>query len=517
MRNILLILSLCCCSLWAVVAQTYKVGDLYTAPDGSRGIVYYVFPDNSGGWVVALNDASTGCAWGTANDVPELENRNSNFYQTLLYDTAGYANTQTIRNYQGNSTLYAAGVVDFAHGWVLPSPAQISVLYGQLPFISTAITSAGGTSLANEGYWCSAELDASNAWRLNFDYGNLWPTSKTDSRRVRAVRTFTNGTAINVFYAWSTGAITPTIAVTQEETTTYTVTVSSTIGCTDVVAQTIVVNNTPPQTFYDNVCQNREYVGNGFIVTAEETSVPGVITRTRTVTTEECNTLYTLELTVLPFPGTTITSTVDTACLGTELILNAVTSNIIPTTIAPNIAVGDILCTDGSIVKPKFFASSGKVAQGVVFYVDNTGEHGWAVHLQNQSLSIAWGGYGTDIPSLYNYDLASDAITDMNGYSNTQKIRAAGNATTYPAAYAVDFENGWYIPAVGQLNLLFANILAINPSLQTVGGTPFPMDTGYTYMSSTEHGSTDVWFSCCSTGAGYHYKNNDKLRSIRDF
>ena len=106
----------------------------------------------------------------------------------------------------------------------------------------------------------------------------------------------------------------------------------------------------------------------------------------------------------------------------------------------------------------------------------------------------------------------------MNGYSNTQKIRNAGNATNYPAAYAVDFANGWYLPAAGQLRLLFGEIVTLNASLQVVGGTPFPMDSGWWYWSSTEYGQSYAWGV---HGYGYvndHTKhNNNRVRSVRAF
>ena len=35
--------------------QIYHVGDLYTTPNGTQGIVFYVRPDG-GGWAVALHD-----------------------------------------------------------------------------------------------------------------------------------------------------------------------------------------------------------------------------------------------------------------------------------------------------------------------------------------------------------------------------------------------------------------------------------------------------------------------------
>ena len=45
-----------------VFGQTYHIGDLYTAPDGSQGVVFYENPDGSGGLVVALNNASNVCS-----------------------------------------------------------------------------------------------------------------------------------------------------------------------------------------------------------------------------------------------------------------------------------------------------------------------------------------------------------------------------------------------------------------------------------------------------------------------
>ena len=256
MKKIYVIVFLC----WALAAsaQSYQIGDLYTAPDGSRGIVYYVHPDGSGGWVVALNDASTGCAWGAATDVPGLTNQNPSYYQQLLNDTAGYAHTQTLRNYQNNSTTYAAGKVDFAHGWVLPSPAQLSMLYGQLPFIATAITGAGGTALASDNYWCSAEKDASNAWFVNFTYGYLNPNTKTNSCRVRAVRSFTNSSVTYdtlLTYQWSTGSTQPYINVNPAQTTTYQVTATTDYGCSNTAEQTVLVGTGGSQTIYDTVCK----------------------------------------------------------------------------------------------------------------------------------------------------------------------------------------------------------------------------------------------------------------------
>ena len=258
-RIILLLLLLSCCTV--VFAQTYRVGDVYTAPDGSRGIVYYLHPDGSGGWVVALTDVGR-CWWGPAlnPDVPGLPNQNPIYLQQLLYDTAGYANTLALRNFQNNDPTYAAGQVDFAHGWVLPSPAQLSMLHGQRAFISSAIVAAGGTNLVNDWYWSSAEKDASNAWRLNFGTmygsGSFESYPKTAAWYVRAVRNFTYQKEPDMSFHWSTGDTTASITVAPSETTNYTVAVSIAGGHNDAEEYSIVVNSPVTSTSTVTACES---------------------------------------------------------------------------------------------------------------------------------------------------------------------------------------------------------------------------------------------------------------------
>ena len=107
--------------------------------------------------------------------------------------------------------------------------------------------------------------------------------------------------------------------------------------------------------------------------------------------------------------------------------------------------IGDILCTDGSIVTREAFPSSGRTAEGIVFYVDDNDLHGWAVALQNQSSSIKWSNsdyYGYDIPNLVNYENARTAMHSLDGIQHTGIIRNAGGANDFPAAWSVDYDNG---------------------------------------------------------------------------
>ncbi len=568
MMKRILIWLICVCVCGVVSAQSYHIGDVYIAPDGSKGIVYYLYPDGSGGWVVALNDASVACVWGDDTDVPGLPNQNSS-EQLLLNDMAGYNNTQVIRNYQNNSS-YAAGVVDFAHGWVLPSPAQLSRLYARLPMISSALISAGGTELATDMYWCSAEYSASNAWSVDFGStssyhlysGQFLNTAKSSSCRVRAVRNFDYSTPEpSVSYLWNTGATTSSITVTPVQTTTYSVTVTASDACPGTDEHTIVVRSPITKEFSETACDSYTWNGptyyesgdytqtftaaNGCdsVVTLHLTIIHGThnvktvdtcdsytwhgttYTASGTYTYDytnasDCPSTDTLYLSIAGAPEVNIVATADTICAGDSVWLqaNLASTSPVPSLSVPSIAVGDILCTDGSIVKPSAWPAEGKTAKGIVFYVNNTGVHGWALHLQNQGNYVRWSNNTTDLLNLVNYTDTRNALTDTYGYFNTMFIRMAGNATSYPAAYAVDFDQGWYIPALGQLNLIFSEIVILNESLQLVGGTVFPMNSGFSYWSSTEYDASQAWFVSFQGNVSFITKSyTDSVRSICDF
>lgn len=185
---------------------------------------------------------------------------------------------------------------------------------------------------------------------------------------------------------------------------------------------------------------------------------------------------------------------------------------------AQHVSIGDILCTDGSIVKPNQFQNSGKTAKAVVFYVDASNLHGWAVHPHYQGQAL-WSPETIDIPELNNYQQFREAIKDVNGYENTSKIRQAGDSYLFPAAWAVDFSGGWYLPAAGQIRQLYGYIPEVNQSLLIINGTPFNLTPDWWLWASTEGGS-DVAWDINYLGSEGHSKKNDHyfyVRSIINF
>ena len=180
-------------------------------------------------------------------------------------------------------------------------------------------------------------------------------------------------------------------------------------------------------------------------------------------------------------------------------------------TLNAQVHVGDILCEGNLIYPPSTYPASGATAIGVVFYVDQTGQHGWAVALQDAG-DYAWGASGSDTP-LPNYGDKRQAIYDLDGYTNTLIVRE--HSTDHPAFYAVDFENGWYVPAIGQLNYLYGNFVEVNASLQVAGGSVFPA-TDWNYWSSTEYSSNGAWILHSSGELNGHY-NPNYYSSTKDY
>mgnify|MGYP002522901852 CR=1 FL=1 len=307
--------------------QAYHVGDLYVAPDGSQGVVFFVHADG-GGWAVALQDEDNILPWSTtAVDVPALTNYGAPFAQAPVADTSGYANTQTIRNYLGASNNYAAGAVDFDHGWYVPAMAQLCLIYAQLPLIQAALILVGGTPLdisydpyntsgQNSAYWSSTEANSEYAWFMIFyDDTNLsnsysdhtgtpMKTPKNQSNyRVRAVCSFPpreNVYDSTLTYLWNTGSTEPHFHDVPLQNTTYIVTVSNAYGCTNTDSADVMVIDNNPQTFYDTVCQGSTYNNHGFALSAQETAEVGEIVRTQTLSAVGCESEITLFLTVVP-------------------------------------------------------------------------------------------------------------------------------------------------------------------------------------------------------------------------
>ena len=180
--------------------------------------------------------------------------------------------------------------------------------------------------------------------------------------------------------------------------------------------------------------------------------------------------------------------------------------------------IGSIYYTDGTCLSAANHQTN-KTVLGIVVHTTDNGKHGqimapWLIdangNKSSSSVGMAWGGSSTDISSLPNYTTSSSASTDYDSCGNTDKIVAAGNANTYPAAWAArkyaptSTTNGkWCLPAVGILRNIQGNQSAISTAVSKVGGASNLLN--YWVWSSSEYSSYYAWDADLgSSGLSYY-------------
>ncbi|MCD4710593.1 MAG: DUF1566 domain-containing protein [Bacteroidales bacterium] len=167
--------------------------------------------------------------------------------------------------------------------------------------------------------------------------------------------------------------------------------------------------------------------------------------------------------------------------------------------------------------------SVGDFAQGgVVFWVDETGQHGLVCAKTDHSTSTHWyaGAFG-------NTQAKGDG--PFSGESNTSIIISAQVAigdddATYAARICNELqitENGktygdWYLPSKEELNLIYQNKATIDATATANGGAAFAANI---YWTSTEHDSGYAKVQYFNTGNQSHDRKNsiNYVRAIRAF
>jgi len=158
---------------------------------------------------------------------------------------------------------------------------------------------------------------------------------------------------------------------------------------------------------------------------------------------------------------------------------------------------------------------------GIVFWLDETGEHGLVCAKSDQD-----GGSGKRwYAGTYTYTMAKgDGL--YAGELNTAIIIAnQGNGgSTYAALICNELqiiENGntygdWYLPSKYELNIMYQNKTIIDATATANGGVAFA--TGG-YWSSTEYLDTTAWEQDFSNGSQIHYIKSltYRLRAVRAF
>jgi len=159
------------------------------------------------------------------------------------------------------------------------------------------------------------------------------------------------------------------------------------------------------------------------------------------------------------------------------------------------VELGDIYCSDGTIVPQSEWPVGGKTAVGVVFFVDPTGVHGWAVH--KNEIGAAAMQPQVDL-ALNDFSAHRNITTPFKGamydtasYTNILHMKTY-NTSTYTG---YNLTNSFKLPTAQQWNVLYGAIPEVNASLAKIGGTLFGSGViPWYYWTSTENGA-NAWYA----------------------
>ena len=167
--------------------------------------------------------------------------------------------------------------------------------------------------------------------------------------------------------------------------------------------------------------------------------------------------------------------------------------------------------------------SVGDFAQGgIVFWVDETGQHGLVAAKEDQSTGVRWyaGTHG-------NTQAKGDG--PFSGEANTSIIIAAqvaigDDGSTYAARICNELQvteggktyGDWYLPSKKELDLMYQNKATIDATAGVNGGSGFA--SAY-YWSSTENNNYSAWLQVFDYGyQDYGYKDfASRVRAVRAF
>ena len=167
--------------------------------------------------------------------------------------------------------------------------------------------------------------------------------------------------------------------------------------------------------------------------------------------------------------------------------------------------------------------SVGDFAQGgIVFWVDETGQHGLVAAKKDQSTGVRWyaGTYG-------NTQAKGDG--PFSGEANTSIIIAAqvaigDDGSTYAARICNELQvteggktyGDWYLPSKEELNLMYQNKATIDATAGVNGGSGFA--SAY-YWSSTEGSNYGAWAQYFGSGYQDNYGKDVtfRVRAVRAF
>lgn len=155
---------------------------------------------------------------------------------------------------------------------------------------------------------------------------------------------------------------------------------------------------------------------------------------------------------------------------------------------------------DGSLYTTDEWTASGFANDQANGVAVGNGEVAFVMAKEELSL-MAWSSdESTILKGVFTAETSSEARKDYDGVGNTAAIAKADSSSMAQACLSYTFPNGnkGYLPAVGELRLIYGNKTAIRSALTLIGGASL---VSY-YWSSTQKDAKYVWLQYVNDTTG---------------
>jgi len=151
---------------------------------------------------------------------------------------------------------------------------------------------------------------------------------------------------------------------------------------------------------------------------------------------------------------------------------------------------------------------------GVIFYLDDTAEHGLVCAVSDQSYGSEWGCLPTIVTG-------ADGLSIGSGAQNTLDIISICTSSDIAAAICNDLilneYDDWFLPSKEELDKMHESLDIINAASQVNGGE---MIQATNYWTSSSSSGDTAWVQNMDSG-GSQYNNSvdesNHLRAVRTF
>ena len=161
----------CDVTVTQVEGVRYAIGDLYTAPDGNTGVVFYITDNGRHGKVVGLQATPFNSSYYSSESV---------FIGAVSLDN-GRENTEKIRQSSAYETSYPGFKwIEDTYGpdWYVPAQNELAEIMRHFNDLRTIISNEGGMWL-NAMQTSSTEVNAGEYVQVNTNYSNGYTTANT--------------------------------------------------------------------------------------------------------------------------------------------------------------------------------------------------------------------------------------------------------------------------------------------------------------------------------------------------